>query len=188
MADHSGWERLEVSRVQAPILEFRGPEVPAYNRPGLAVADRLQIQDVVCRSASCADLGDFAGAERLYTADATFDYSATFGPAATAIPRGEFWATVRTFVPGFDAIHHQLTNFVIRPAGAGAVCYSCVYVVQRIGTAMAINAGMHRHDLVRTGEGWRIRHQLYVRKFQSGDALVEQARLRRESEESRHES
>jgi ketosteroid isomerase-like protein len=138
--------------------------------------DIVEIQRVVGAVSLYSDLGDHAAGERLYTKDATLDYSSMFGPDASTTDVGEFWKQVMEFLPGFDATHHQTTNFDVKVDGDTATAVSMVRATHRIGDDTANNGGVYEHYLVRTPEGWRIKRQSYRATFFEKEQLIEKAR------------
>jgi SnoaL-like domain len=143
------------------------------------VADRLEIQRVISGATLYSDLGDPARSEALYTDDATLDYSAIFGPDASALPAKVHWKNVRDVVMGLDAATHQNTNFDIEIRGDAAKSASLVRGTLRIGSNIAVSGSIYYHDFVRTKDGWRIARQVYkVSYSEQGNMqeLVERAR------------
>lgn len=148
-----------------------------YVRPD--VADRLEIEDVVGAVSLFADLGDYDSAAKMFTPDATFDYSGIMGPEAANIGLKQYWDDVKAFVPGFETTHHQASNFDVRVDGDKATCTSMVRAFLRIGDKSFENGGVYHHRFVRTPKGWRITWLTYELRFEKGDkSLFDLARQR----------
>lgn len=140
--------------------------------------DILEIQRVVSGVSLYSDLGDHAAGEALYMPDAILDYTAMFGPEQGLFGVREFWESVLEFLPGFDATHHQTTNFDVVVNGDTAKSTSLVRATHKLGNDTANNGGVYVHDLIRTPEGWRIKRQSYRLMFEEKDSLIERARER----------
>ncbi len=137
------------------------------------LADRIEIEDVISSVPLGSDLRDMDN-YRVFTPDATMDYSSTgAGPAVSIV---DFKKMVMQFRPGFDATQHQVSNFQIEVRGDTATCRSSVYAMHRVGNAFGWNAGTYYHTLVRTAEGWRIKHLRYELAFKDdGENVGERA-------------
>jgi hypothetical protein len=148
---------------------------PGAQMPPDELADKLEIQDLICSVCVGSDLRDMDN-YRDFTPDATMDYSSAWGrPGSVSL--ADFKAAVMQFRPGFDATQHQVSNFDIQINGDTATCRSVVYAMQRVDDALGWNAGIYHHTLVRTPAGWRIRHLRYQLQFKDDpDNLGERAR------------
>lgn len=143
--------------------------------------DIIEIQRVVSGVSLWSDLGDHAAGEALYTPDAVLDYTSMFGPEGGSVKVRDFWQSCLEFLPGFDATHHQTTNFDVVVNGDTAKAISLVRATHRIDNDIANNGGVYEHELVRTPQGWKIKRQSYRATFFEKESLIEKARERAQS-------
>lgn len=132
------------------------PEPP---EPSLrALADRLEITDLLTRYATALDGGDWDGARSVFAAGAVLDYTAFDGPRGEP---AEVMAWVADALSGFDMSQHLLGNVQVVLDGdeATASCYVFNPMGQRgaDGSLSLFYVGGTYHDrLRRTPDGWRI--------------------------------
>lgn len=121
-----------------------------------AVADRLEIHELLARYARGVDTKDWDLYRSVFTEDAFIDYSSA-GFAA-----GSREEVTTALEAGFGAIpwsQHYITNVEIELAGDQAHVRALFFnPMQLPGMAEHSSCGgYYHHDLVRTGDGWRSR-------------------------------
>lgn len=136
------------------------------------IGDRLEIQDVYARYVHAVDKADYETlSDRVFTSDATFDYSQAKGPVVT-------WDELRAIDMfggnGFEHIFHITSNLVIDfdDAGTEAVCVSKTFnpwakIVDGQSRAFQIH-GTYRDVVVKTERGWRISSRHWTEDWVSG--------------------
>lgn len=82
------------------------------------------------------------------------------------------------FLPGFEAIHNQMTNFDITISGDTATSVCTVRSAHRIGDLRWVVGGFYLHDCVRTSAGWRIKRLAVEVAYEDGTPLVNEALAR----------
>jgi 3-phenylpropionate/cinnamic acid dioxygenase small subunit len=127
-----------------------------------ALADRLDIEDVLTRYAWALDSKQFDELDRVFTPDAHVDYTSSGGEAG-AYPAVKAW--LAKVLPHFPAYQHLVTNKQITVDGDHATSrsefYNPMVMAQRDGTTSIFFVGGEYHDeLVRTPDGWRITDRL----------------------------
>ena len=127
-----------------------------------ALADRLDIEDVLTRYAWALDSKQFDELDRVFTPDAHVDYTSSGGEAG-AYPDVKAW--LAKVLPHFPAYQHLVTNKQITVDGDHATSrsefYNPMVMAQRDGTTSIFFVGGEYHDqLVRTPDGWRITDRL----------------------------
>jgi 3-phenylpropionate/cinnamic acid dioxygenase small subunit len=127
-----------------------------------ALADRLDIEDVLTRYAWALDSKQFDDLDRVFTPDAHVDYTSSGGEAG-AYPDVKAW--LAKVLPHFPAYQHLVTNKQITVDGDRATSrsefYNPMVMAQRDGTTSIFFVGGEYHDqLVRTPDGWRITDRL----------------------------
>lgn len=126
----------------------------------LNLADRIEIQEVICGETMMGDLLDPSVAtEQFYTADATVAFGRVGDPERVPIPISEYKKWIESYLPGFDARQHQMTNFLINVDGDSAESRCQVSTQVSLGEDVYHSYGMYYHTLVRTPQGWRIHRQ-----------------------------
>jgi hypothetical protein len=140
------------------------------------LADRIEIQDVICGVTLHSDLDEPELALSLYQPGASIDYSALSGPESRDVPVEKHRQRLATFLPGFDKRQHQTTNFEIKVDGDQAVSRAQVRAIHTLGNEVWLVHGTYHHRLARTHKGWRITYQRADLVHQEGEHLVELAR------------
>lgn len=141
-----------------------------------AVEDRLAIQDVICAVTIHSDLDNPVTALACFTSDAVIDYSSVMGPESAGVPVKEHRERLATFLPGFDARQHQVTNFQVTIEGDEASCVSQSRAVHFLNGEVWEAWGTYHHRLYRTAAGWKITYQRADLLHQTGQHLVPLAR------------
>jgi 3-phenylpropionate/cinnamic acid dioxygenase small subunit len=127
-----------------------------------ALADRLDIEDLLTRYAWALDSKHFDELDDVFTPDAHIDYTSSGGEAG-AYPDVKAW--LAKALPHFPAYQHLVTNKQITVDGDRATSraefYNPMVMAQRDGGTSIFFVGGEYHDqLVRTPNGWRITDRL----------------------------
>jgi 3-phenylpropionate/cinnamic acid dioxygenase small subunit len=123
-----------------------------------ALADHLDIEDVLTRYAWALDSKHFDELDDVFTPDAHIDYTSSGGEAG-AYPHVKAW--LAKVLPHFPAYQHLVTNKQITIDGDRATSrsefYNPMVMAKRDGTTSIFFVGGEYHDqLIRTPNGWRI--------------------------------
>lgn len=122
-----------------------------------SLRDRLAIEEVLVRYCDAIDARDFALLERVFTPDATLDYTASGGPR-DRFPAVRAWLE-KALAP-FELVQHVIGNVRVEVEGDRA--RSRAYFTNPMGVPgrgrgmTFLCGGLYRDRLVRTAEGWRI--------------------------------
>jgi len=126
-----------------------------------AIADRIEIDDLLTRYATALDAKDWDLFTTCFTADAFIDYTAA-GGIKGAFPEVREW--LAQVMAGFPMTQHLVTNRAVTTAGDTATCRSCLFnpmgVTDGDGLAVFLEGGYYRDKLVRTPDGWRIAERI----------------------------
>jgi len=132
-----------------------------------ALADRLEIQDLLTRYCRAIDTREWDVLDTVFTPDAVIDYSSAGGAKGRFHEVKEWLAEV---LPRFAMSQHLITNFEVRVDGDTAT--SRVYVYNPMGTRNAAGGldlfffgGYYVDRLVRTPAGWRIAERVEETAF-----------------------
>lgn len=121
-----------------------------------AIADRLQIDDLLTAYATGLDTGDWDAVRDCCAEGAVLDYSDFDGPRG---PVEEVVAWIEESLAAFEMVRHHLTNRRVDIEGdeARAVTYLLNPMVPK-GDPRRVwyVGGTYRDRLVRTDRGWRI--------------------------------
>jgi 3-phenylpropionate/cinnamic acid dioxygenase small subunit len=123
-----------------------------------AIADRLEIEEVLTRYAWALDTKEFDGLDDVFTPDAFVDYTSA-GGIKGSYPDVKAWLS--QVLPHFPAYQHLVTNKHIEIDGDTATSragfYNPMGQQQKDGSLSFFYVGGEYHDkLVRTDQGWRI--------------------------------
>jgi 3-phenylpropionate/cinnamic acid dioxygenase small subunit len=136
-----------------------------------ALADRLEIEDVLTRYAWALDSKQFDELDGVFTPDAHLDYTSSGGEAG-AYPDVKAW--LAKVLPHFPAYQHLVTNKHITIDGDRATSrsefYNPMVMAKRDGTTSIFFVGGEYHDdLIRTPNGWRITNRVEKSIWTDGD-------------------
>ena len=145
-------------------------------RPSLQ--DRIDIQDVICAMTMHVDHNEYDQALALFTDDGVMKYGDLFGSGFGSQPAADFLNYVQTYMPGFDATQHQITNFDIRVTEDAARVRSHVRASHWIDGRDWLVASVYHHALRRTQAGWRITEMGVRALYDSGHDMVVEAAAR----------
>lgn len=141
-----------------------------------ALADRLAIVDLLHRYATGLDSKDWAKLASVFTDDGVADYGAlggvNAGPAAIV-------ALCSGALGGLDASQHIIANEVIEVDGDRATA-RCYFQAQHVfkgaeGGDNFLVGGTYEDEIVRTPEGWRIKHRTLIPTWMDGNPVVFEA-------------
>jgi ketosteroid isomerase-like protein len=120
-----------------------------------ALADRLEIDDLITRYATAIDNRDFDLLDTVFTADADLDYEEVGQFRGN---REAFKAWMAEVAPIFEMWLHHATNRAITLDGdsATAVSYLLNPVVLKGRPGVLTEGGRYHDRLERTADGWRI--------------------------------
>lgn len=135
--------------------------------------ERAEISDVVLRYATAVDSRDWELYQSIFTKQLTVDFSSWSGDPEMTIPVGEWVELVSKTLSGFDATQHLSSNHVITVSGETATCVSYMvarhYVVEKGERLMHSIGGYYTNRLVKTADGWKIRHCALTVTWEMGD-------------------
>ncbi len=119
-----------------------------------AVADKIEIQELLARYARGVDTKDWDLWKSVFTPDAHLDYSSAGIPAAS---RDEIAAIFESAMGAIPMTQHFISNVEIDLDGDKAKVRAMFYnPMQLPGMAeQSYCGGYYHHDMVRTPEGWR---------------------------------
>lgn len=124
------------------------------------MSDRLEIQDLLARYAHAIDDREWEALDRVFTPDATIDYS-ELGGSKGKLP--ETKAFLASAMGNFSAFQHLSTTTRLEIDGDRATARTILFnpmVMMHEGEERVFFIGLwYRDTLVRTADGWRIAHR-----------------------------
>ena len=123
--------------------------------------DRAEIADLITRYTRCVDTGKVDGFDRVFTDDATIDYTAS-GGATGPVAEVKAWMADEA-IPLFAQTQHLVGQVETEFTGddeAHVTAYFWNPIRIQLPDAEPFDmeiGGLYEHDLVRTGDGWRSR-------------------------------
>lgn len=121
--------------------------------------DRRQLQDTVIAFATAVDSLDLDLYRSIFTEEANFDAPALGSLPATSVQgvKVDDWAAgIETFLRGFDATQHFLSNFTFDIDGDQAVVTAYVVAEHFLDDKSATLGGRYTFGLRRFGDVWKI--------------------------------
>jgi len=130
--------------------------------------DERAIRLLYCRYCDIIDAKDFDRLVEVFTRDAHQDYRQTLGPAGLMQGTEPLIAGAKLHMgegSNCGATHHNVMNFRIAVSGDTATAKVHYYAVHR-GVRKHEGAlysmwGEYDDQLIRTAEGWRVKHRMY---------------------------
>lgn len=138
--------------------------------------DRLAIVELIGRLSLTIDAKDWDAMGQLFTDTVYHDRTSLTGGEPYTAPVALFVEGWRQTLQAMDAIHHQITNHVVRLDGDQATC-----TANMMGTHVLANAsggpmwtvgGRHDYQLTRTSEGWRIAGLTFTLQWATGNMNI----------------
>jgi hypothetical protein len=121
------------------------------------VSDRIEIDDLLTLYAHAIDTRAWDLLDRVFTQDATVDYS-TVGGTSGGYPEVKAW--LEQMLASFEGYQHFITNRAVTVDGDTATARSYLLNPTSIGGgALMFVGGFYNDRLVRTPDGWRIAHR-----------------------------
>jgi ketosteroid isomerase-like protein len=121
------------------------------------ISDRLEIQDLLARYSHAIDRRDWDALDRIFTPDASIDYTAMGGARGTLPEMKSYLAAALAYFKGFQ---HLVATSELAITGdtahAKTICHNPM-IIEVDGADWPFFCGLWYHDkLVRTENGWRI--------------------------------
>ncbi|WP_285550724.1 nuclear transport factor 2 family protein [Actinoplanes regularis] len=136
---------------------------------GLSADDRLQIHEVIALHGHLCDAGAYDRFDLVFTPDLVVDTSdlglAPVHPDDSSRSRLDMYIAVAHRRGPGDILAFHATNVIVREDGGGARAWSKGSTVNRDGSVASYT---YEDQLVRTGDGWRIRHRKISRRSEPG--------------------
>ena len=131
------------------------------------ISDRLEIQELLVRYSHSVDTRDWDAFEKVFTPDATIDYTEFGGPRGDVASTRAF---LETTMPRFASFQHLITNVVVEIDGdearARTGCINPMVVERPDGEQHVFFCGLwYRDRLQRTPDGWRIADRYEERSY-----------------------
>ena len=134
------------------------------------ISDRIEIDDLLTRYTVAIDTKDWALLDTCFLPDAELDYTQTGG---TKGPYPEVRKWLEMALAPFPVTVHYISNTTVSIQGDAAS--SRTYVINPMGFQnpdgsmhMFTVGGYYVDELVRTGDGWRIKSRLEESAFMDG--------------------
>jgi hypothetical protein len=129
-----------------------------------ALADRIELIELMGRYADIADLEDFTRLPFLvHTDSVTLDFSSVVGLPPMTVPLDEYVQVLGQAFAPFSATHHAITGHVIEIDGDRATLHAHVRAEHWVPAERAgggpdrwLVVGFYDNEAVRTPHGWRL--------------------------------
>jgi 3-phenylpropionate/cinnamic acid dioxygenase small subunit len=119
-----------------------------------AVADKIEIQELLYRYARSVDTKDWPLLTSVFTEDAHLDYSSVGGPSAG---REEVVGWLAQSLTQLPLAQHFISNIEIDLDGDRAKVRAMFHNPMQLPGVEGMSAcgGLYHHEVVRTSEGWK---------------------------------
>ena len=128
-----------------------------------ALEDKLEIKEVLYRYSLMVDRRRWELMDEVFAPDGTIDYTSV-GNGGKLGPYKEMLSWLDASLEPWPMNLHFITNEIIEISGDTARSTCCFNAPmgqkkEKGGQTFLTNAGYYHDDLVRTADGWRIRHR-----------------------------
>jgi hypothetical protein len=143
--------------------------------PG-AVADRLEIIELIGSLSLNLDARDWDAVRGLFTDEVYSDRTSLFGGEPVTLGAEEFVEGWRQSLQNLDAVNHLVANHVVDLEGDEATCAANMQGVHVFhnpsGDDMWTVGGRHDYQLRRTADGWRISGLTFTISWATGNMNI----------------
>ena len=140
-----------------------------------AIADRIEIEELLARYSRELDYRDWAALEGIFTEDGEFDAGGLGHPVGPANIR----AMIEGTIGGLDATQHLVGKSIIEYSADGDSAEVRTYLISQHIRESAPGpvkhyflGGEYADRVVRTPQGWRIAYRRLDRLWKQGDRAV----------------
>jgi 3-phenylpropionate/cinnamic acid dioxygenase small subunit len=135
--------------------------------------DQREIEALLARYASALDARDWERLSSCFTTEAVAEYG---GPLGRCVGANAVVEACRRTLEPLDASHHLIGSIEIEVETDTAHSH-CAFQAQHVrkgceGGSNFLLGGHYRDELVRTSEGWRIRHRELLVSWRDGNPRV----------------
>ena len=142
----------------------------AASAQSVSPEQRLAMIDAATSIAAGADRHDWQRVRGAFADRVTLDYTSLWGGEPTTQSADDIVSQWRSFLPGFDATQHLVTNYAITAFdGRSAIMEADFQATHRIDADQWQLSGRYTYDLVSVDTGWKIRGLVMRWTHESGD-------------------
>lgn len=133
----------------------------------LAIADRIEIQDLLTRYCHVVDDRDWDAFAELFATDAILDFTAFGGPRCDAAAMTGFLRDIARQVHGWQ---HTISTLLLTVDGVCVRARSAAQVMMITrgddsADRVSFSGLWYRDQVVRTGDGWKIKERVQERSW-----------------------
>ena len=135
------------------------------------------IQETINKLFIATDAQDWEGVHQCFAEKVILDYSSMTGNPAAEVTPQQITDSWKSILPGFDATHHQVGNFVIEEDGNSAkvFCYgTATHFLENDKENVWTVVGTYDFDLEKEARAWKISKMKFNFKYQSGNLNLPQ--------------
>lgn len=134
-----------------------------------------QPQEVVTQMFVATDQRSWQVVENCFASSVNLDYSSMTGQPASILKSNEITASWKTVLPGFEATHHQLGNFICTISNDTAKVFvygtATHYLTDEKGNIWTV-VGSYDFDLKQEEKHWKITAMRFNYKYQDGNTQL----------------
>ncbi len=136
---------------------------------GLTTDDRVDVAAVIALHGHLCDAGAYERFDEVFTADLEVDaIDLTLAPLPPGDPSGsrlDAYIAAAHRLGAKDTLAMHVTNVLVREDGDGARAWSKGLILRQDGTCAGFT---YEDQVVRTSQGWRIRHRTISARREAG--------------------
>lgn len=158
--------------MKTPMIAFAS--LLALGGPVLAdPTDERRISAAITAIAAGADRHDWSRVRGALTDTVTTDYTSLWGGEPVTQPADELVAAWSTFLPGFDATHHMVSNHTITGIdGDTAGAEADFTATHRIGEDFWVLGGRYSYQLQKIDGTWKVSALTMSASWETGDRAL----------------
>ncbi len=131
---------------------------------------QADISTAITDIAAGADRHDWTRVRGAFSDTVTTDYTSLWGGDPVTQPADELVASWSTFLPGFDATHHMVTNHTITSlSDTSATAQADFTATHRFDDGLWVLGGRYDYELEKSDDRWVVTSMTMTAIWESGD-------------------
>jgi len=135
--------------------------------------EKIEINDVINRLFVNTDLRTWETVEACFADSVNLDYTSLVGGEPLQVTPSQIMVGWKSLLPGFQATHHQVSNFLIDLDGNEAACsangIAYHYLPNQEGENFWTVVGTYDFQLAKQGQDWKVTMMKFNFKFMMGN-------------------
>lgn len=133
-----------------------------------------QITETISRLFIAVDQSNWDGLKDIFNSSVLLDYTSMAGGEPATLSAEQIINSWKGLLPGFDATHHQLGNFIVNSGNkmASVFCYGTAthFLKNETGNNIWTVVGSYDFELIEQNGAWKVTQMKFNFKFMDGNS------------------